>query len=100
MVKKFHELKIGDVFVALPNGERLKFCKIAEPIPGIRKSEQLPNAVVIDDLSKWCSIRPVKDYLNSEVGNYMVLSYDGCSFTSKCKHCGKDIMQDSQGNWF
>lgn len=24
----------------------------------------------------------------------------GCIFTSKCKHCGKDIMQDSQGNWF
>ena len=26
--------------------------------------------------------------------------FDGCSFRSKCKHCGKDIMQDSQGNWF
>ena len=26
--------------------------------------------------------------------------YDGCSFTSKCKHCGKDIMQDGQGDWF
>ena len=25
---------------------------------------------------------------------------DGCSAHSKCKHCGKDIMQDSQGNWF
>ena len=25
---------------------------------------------------------------------------DGCSFHCKCKHCGKDIMQDSQGNWF
>ena len=25
---------------------------------------------------------------------------DGCSFCSKCKHCGKEIMQDSQGNWF
>ena len=26
--------------------------------------------------------------------------FDGCSFHAKCKHCGKDIMQDSQGNWF
>lgn len=26
--------------------------------------------------------------------------FDGISFTSKCKYCGKDIMQDSQGNWY
>ena len=26
--------------------------------------------------------------------------YDGCSTHTRCKHCGKDIMQDSQGNWF
>ena len=26
--------------------------------------------------------------------------FNGCSFTSICKHCGKDIMQDSQGGWF
>lgn len=26
--------------------------------------------------------------------------FDGCSFTSTCKYCGKEIMQDSQGNWF
>lgn len=25
---------------------------------------------------------------------------DGCSLHSVCKHCGKEIMQDSQGNWF
>ena len=25
---------------------------------------------------------------------------DGCSLHCKCKYCGKDIMQDSQGNWF
>lgn len=25
---------------------------------------------------------------------------DGCSQHARCKHCGKDIMQDSQGNWF
>lgn len=26
--------------------------------------------------------------------------YDGCSMHSKCKWCGEEIMQDSQGNWF
>ena len=26
--------------------------------------------------------------------------FDGCSFHSTCKFCGKEIMQDSQGNWF
>lgn len=26
--------------------------------------------------------------------------FDGCSFHSVCKYCGKEIMQDSQGNWF
>ena len=26
--------------------------------------------------------------------------FDGCSLHSKCKYCGKEIMQDSQGNWF
>lgn len=28
------------------------------------------------------------------------LGFDGCSLYSTCKHCGKEIMQDSQGNWF
>lgn len=27
-------------------------------------------------------------------------SFDGCSYHSICKYCGKEIMQDSQGNWF
>ena len=26
--------------------------------------------------------------------------FDGCSFHAHCKFCGKEIMQDSQGNWF
>ena len=26
--------------------------------------------------------------------------YDGCSLHNHCKYCGKEIMQDSQGNWF
>lgn len=25
---------------------------------------------------------------------------DGCSSHCRCKHCSKEIMQDSQGNWF
>lgn len=25
---------------------------------------------------------------------------DGCSKHATCKYCGKDIMMDSQGNWF
>ena len=29
------------------------------------------------------------------------LSYSGgCGRHTKCKHCGKDIMKDSQGGWF
>lgn len=27
-------------------------------------------------------------------------SFDGVSLHATCKYCGKDIMQDSQGNWF
>ena len=27
-------------------------------------------------------------------------AFDGCSFHNHCKFCGKEIMQDSQGNWF
>jgi hypothetical protein len=26
--------------------------------------------------------------------------FDGCSFHNTCKYCGKEIIQDSQGNWF
>lgn len=28
------------------------------------------------------------------------IGFDGASFTAKCKICGKEILQDSQGNWF
>lgn len=28
------------------------------------------------------------------------MGFDGCSFTSICKICGKEILMDSQGNWF
>lgn len=27
-------------------------------------------------------------------------SYDGLSYHARCKYCSKEIMQDSQGNWF
>lgn len=27
-------------------------------------------------------------------------SFDGCSYMSTCRICGKPILQDSQGNWF
>ncbi len=26
--------------------------------------------------------------------------FDGCNTYAHCKFCGKEIMQDSQGNWF
>lgn len=26
--------------------------------------------------------------------------FDGCNVHSVCKYCGKEIMMDSQGNWF
>jgi len=29
-----------------------------------------------------------------------VSGWDGCSFTSICKLCGKKLLKDSQGNWF
>lgn len=27
-------------------------------------------------------------------------TYDGLTFKGKCSRCGKEVMQDSQGNWF
>lgn len=28
------------------------------------------------------------------------VGFDGCSATSKCSVCGKDVLMDGQGNWF
>ena len=28
------------------------------------------------------------------------VKFDGCSVHARCSKCGKDVMQDSQGNWF
>ena len=30
----------------------------------------------------------------------LCFEYDGCSVHSKCEICKKEIMMDSQGNWF
>lgn len=27
-------------------------------------------------------------------------SFDGCSIHAVCSKCGKEVMQDGQGNWF
>ena len=27
-------------------------------------------------------------------------AFDGCSCSGKCPRCGKNVLQDSQGNWF
>lgn len=29
-----------------------------------------------------------------------ISGFDGCSFESKCKLCGKKLLMDSRGNWF
>ena len=29
-----------------------------------------------------------------------IKKFDGCNIHCICKYCGKEIMQDSQGNWF
>lgn len=28
------------------------------------------------------------------------IEFYGCGYSSHCKYCGKEILQDSQGNWF
>ena len=33
-------------------------------------------------------------------GNDGIRTFDGCSVHAKCSRCGKQVMQDSQGNWF
>ena len=43
-------------------------------------------------------------YFHDHVGWHFpangITGWDGASFHATCKFCGKDIMQDSQGNWF
>ena len=33
-------------------------------------------------------------------GNGSPKSFDGCSVHATCSKCGKEVMQDGQGNWF
>ena len=33
-------------------------------------------------------------------GNGGEQSFNGCSFKGSCSKCGKNVLQDSQGNWF
>ena len=39
-------------------------------------------------------------YLGWHNGKGKPHTFDGCSFHSTCSICGKEVMQDSQGNWF
>ena len=29
-----------------------------------------------------------------------LIEFDGVSLCSRCKYCNREILQDSQGNWF
>jgi hypothetical protein len=40
------------------------------------------------------------DNLGWHDGNGSSHRFDGCSLTSVCSRCGKQVLQDSQGNWF
>jgi hypothetical protein len=33
-------------------------------------------------------------------GETVGVKFDGCSIHASCSKCGKEVMQDSQGNWF
>lgn len=39
-------------------------------------------------------------YFGWHNGNSGDKSFDGCSVHAVCDKCGKEVMQDSQGNWF
>ena len=40
------------------------------------------------------------DFLGWHIPDNSPHTFDGLSEHARCKYCGKDIMQDSQGNWF
>lgn len=46
-------------------------------------------------LRKWAH-----DHLGWHAPDDSPRRFDGCSIHSTCRFCGKDVMQDSQGNWF
>ena len=39
-------------------------------------------------------------YLGWHNGRGGAMTHDGCSFHATCSICGKEVMMDSQGNWF
>ena len=44
------------------------------------------------DLLGWHLVT-TEDYINNT-------TFDGCNEHNHCSLCGKEVMQDSQGNWF
>lgn len=55
---------------------------------------------IITKAVHWIQISFLHDFLKWHKPERAKISYDGCSFESVCKICGKKILQDSQGNWF
>ena len=39
-------------------------------------------------------------YLGWHDGEGDITGFDGCSIHARCSICGKEVMMDSQGNWF
>ena len=40
------------------------------------------------------------DVLEWHDGDGSNVTFDGCSLVSRCKRCGKQVLQDSNGDWF
>ncbi len=47
---------------------------------------------IYHDKLGWHLVYP-EDYINNT-------TFDGCSEHNHCSLCGKEVMRDSQGNWF
>jgi hypothetical protein len=57
------------------------------------------SQIVIGLCSRWLP----KWYACDGMGWHMrpdIIGFDGCSNNGQCPKCGKDVMQDSQGNWY
>jgi hypothetical protein len=55
---------------------------------------------IIDKAVKWVQISFLHDFLKWHKPERSNITFDGCSLQGKCKICGKEILMDSQGNWF
>ena len=40
------------------------------------------------------------DHLHWHLEPEINTGFNGCSFTGTCPRCGRDVMMDSNGNWF